>query len=440
MVRPRQQQHSEVDDGVLMQQSDLSRSSHTHGNGGGAGIPLPSAPSVPPAEQLEAFEVLLSFAQRKTGLIPAPLLARHVLSVTSDADWPVQRAAMDALLRRCKFAKQDALEVASRPPGKTLYGLYRTKRAGSSERPYTTLLAGIEPLRASCDCADFVRNSLGICKHVLTVLDDIARRGYRIEPGHIPPAVTERSGQPCLLWHPVRPLTGQGDWLERVRLIADGGDGPVLAKLSKWFRRSDTGALTLHSTYADKPQERLEVVRALQLLAPFNSRRTVGDGWVVEPALRLLLEAERESLERIVGNHLAAPEFRRTLHSLKRKLYPYQSEGVERFLTAGRLLLADDMGLGKTVQAIAVCHALWATGKVQRGLLIVPASLKPQWLREWQLFTDTPIAVVEGGPAQRQAAYRTHGKGFLIANYEQVLRDLEHMYAWRPGLVVLDEA
>ena len=302
------------------------------------------------------------------------------------------------------------------------------------------MLAGIEPLRASCDCADFVRNSLGICKHVLTVLDDIARRGYRIDPGHIPPAATERSGQPCLLWHPVRPLTGQGDWLERVRLVADGGDGPVLAKLSKWFRRSDTGALTLHSTYADKPQERLEVVRALLSLAPLNRRRISGDGWVVEPALRLLLEAERESLERIVGNHLAAPEFRRTLHSLKRKLYPYQSEGVERFLTAGRLLLADDMGLGKTVQAIAVCHALWATGKVQRGLLIVPASLKPQWLREWQLFTDTPIAVVEGGPAQRQAAYRTHGKGFLIANYEQVLRDLEHMYAWRPGLVVLDEA
>jgi superfamily II DNA or RNA helicase len=416
-----------------MQQSDVSRSSHTQGNGDWVGTP-------PPAEQLEPFQVLLSFAQRKTGLIPAPLLVGHVLSVTGEADWPVQRAAMEALLRRCKFAKQDALEVASRPAGKTFYGLYRTRRAGSSERPYTTLLAGIEPLHASCDCADFVRNSLGICKHVLTVLDDIARRGYRIEPGHIPPPAAERSGQPCLLWHPVRPLTGRGDWLERVRLIADGRDGPVLAKLSKWFRRSDAGALALHCTYDDKPRERLEVVRALQSVAPLHRRQISGDGWVVEPALRLLLEAERESLERIVANHETAPEFKRTLHSLKRQLYPYQSEGVERFLTVGRLLLADDMGLGKTVQAIAVCHALWATGKVQRGLLIVPASLKPQWLREWQLFTDTPIAVVEGGPAQRQAAYRAHGKGFLIANYEQVLRDLEHMHAWRPGLIVLDEA
>jgi hypothetical protein len=207
-----------------MQQSDLSRSSHTHGSGGGAGVLQPSAHSVPPAEQLEAFQVLLSLAERKTGRIPAPLLARHVLSVTSEADWPVQLAAMEALLRRCKFAKQDALEVASRPAGKTVYGLYKTKRAGSSERPYATLLATIEPLRASCDCADFVRNSLGICKHVLTVLEDLARRGYRIEPGHAAPAPTQRSGQACLLWHPVRPLTGKGDWLERVHLLADAGD------------------------------------------------------------------------------------------------------------------------------------------------------------------------------------------------------------------------
>ena len=422
-----------------MQQSDLSRLSHAPGNGDRAGLSAASADPVLPVEQQEAFQVLLSLADRKTGRVPASLLARHVLSATSEADWPVQRAAMEALLRRCKFAKQDALEVASRPAGKTVYGLYRTKRAGSSERPYTTLLAGIEPLHASCNCADFVRNSLGICKHVLTVLEDLTRRGYRIDPREAAPMTRERSDQTRMLWHPVRPLTGKGDWLERVRLLPNGCDGPSLAKLSKWFRHSDTG-LILHSAHAERPRERLEVVKALLSLVPPNGRRSKRDGWVVEPALRLLLETEREHLQHILDNHDAAPERRHALHSLKRRLYPYQREGVERFLTAGRLLLADDMGLGKTVQAIAACHALWGTGAVQRGLLIVPASLKPQWLREWQLFTDTPIAVVEGGPAQRQATYRALGKGFLIANYEQVLRDLEHMHAWRPGLVVLDEA
>src|SRR5439155_6357964 len=40
----------------------------------------------------------------------------------------------------------------------------------------------------------------------------------------------------------------------------------------------------------------------------------------------------------------------------------------------------------------------------------------------------------------RRATYRSQQRGFLIANYEQVLRDLDAMHAWRPDIVVLDEA
>ena len=39
------------------------------------------------------------------------------------------------------------------------------------------------------------------------------------------------------------------------------------------------------------------------------------------------------------------------------------------------------MGLGKTTQAIAACHLLFHRGAVRRGLLVVPAPLKQQWLR-----------------------------------------------------------
>jgi hypothetical protein len=128
------------------------------------------------------------------------------------------------------------------------------------------------------------------------------------------------------------------------------------------------------------------------------------------------------------------------LGGLRQRLYPYQQEAVERFLAQGRLLLADDMGLGKTAQAIASAHALFHTGRVRRGLFIVPASLKSQWEREWQLFSDTPIAVVEGPPEERAAAYRRMRRGFLVVNYEQTFRDLEWMQGWKPDLVVLDEA
>ena len=94
------------------------------------------------------------------------------------------------------------------------------------------------------------------------------------------------------------------------------------------------------------------------------------------------------------------------LRTLKQRLYPYQSEAVQKFLAQSRLLLADDMGLGKTAQAIAACHALWASGRVRRGLLVVPAALKPQWLREGQLFTDTPAVLGEGSPEQRRRSFR----------------------------------
>ena len=118
-----------------------------------------------------------------------------------------------------------------------------------------------------------------------------------------------------------------------------------------------------------------------------------------------LLEAERRRLERQLNGELIGSSLDSALASLKRPPYPYQREGIARFLGASRLLLADDMGLGKTIQAIAACHVLWHRGEVERGLLVVPASLKAQWKREWQLFSDCPVAVVDGPPSVREATY-----------------------------------
>jgi hypothetical protein len=347
---------------------------------------------------------------------------------------------MEAVLRRCSVSKQDRLEVSSAPRGATPLGCYTTRRSGSAKRPYTTLLASVDPLRGSCDCADYLRNSLGVCKHLLAIFDRLAADPSRFERGRraAPPFLPQRQ----LLWDPVRPLTGAGDWLERIRLISGSANAGTVepAVVDKWFRRNGVdGGLVLKDTHAADPPRRLELVEALLALADMNGR-LLQKRAAAEPAVRALLHIEAERLCRATQALAAAKGVKRALRSLKRKLYPYQVEGVSRLLAGGRLLLADDMGLGKTAQATAACHALWSAGTVRRGLLIVPASLKPQWLREWQLFTDTPAAIVEGGPVQRRAAYRSQARGFLIANYEQVLRDLEAMHAWRPDIVVLDEA
>ena len=46
--------------------------------------------------------------------VPDEAVARHVLRVTVDGDWPLQRAAMEALVRRAGFGKRERLAVRSK--------------------------------------------------------------------------------------------------------------------------------------------------------------------------------------------------------------------------------------------------------------------------------------------------------------------------------------
>src|SRR5512136_1821616 len=110
-------------------------------------IALPAAAGAP--EDSEAIQTLLSLSHKKTGPIPEGVLVGHALSVSAEADWPVQRAAMEALLRRVAFAEADELRVAARPAGDAVFGFYGTRRVGSDARPYSTLLLGVSPPRGS---------------------------------------------------------------------------------------------------------------------------------------------------------------------------------------------------------------------------------------------------------------------------------------------------
>jgi hypothetical protein len=120
----------------------------------------------------ETYQALIARAHRRTGGVPHESIVRHVLSVTRGGDWPVQRDALDAVLRRCVSTHADEIQIVRRPRGQRL-GLYATRRLGSRARPYRTLLRRIEPLDGSCECADFLRNSLGLCKHLVAVLERV---------------------------------------------------------------------------------------------------------------------------------------------------------------------------------------------------------------------------------------------------------------------------
>ena len=378
-----------------------------------------SQPETIAITESEAYQTLLARARRRTGGVPAERIVRHVLSVTQGGDWPIQRDALEAVLRRCASTHVDEIQIVGRPRSRLL-GLYATRRRGSRARPYRTLLRRIEPLDGSCDCADFLRNSLGLCKHLVAVLEDVVSKRRRVD--------IEREEAPApapLRWDPVRPLTGLGHWLARVRWV----DGVPDRGLRRWLR-STKGRGWTAAIPEGLQQRRTLVDRLLGVLSDGNS----------EPALHALLQQERVRLARQVQTASTRTRLHRALHTLKQSLYPYQRDGVDRFFVRGRLLLADDMGLGKTAQAIAACHALWHAGRVRRGLIVVPAALKPQWLREWQAFTDAPATVVEGTPSQRCAAFEACRRGFLLGNYEQLIRDIDVVREWAPDIVVLDEA
>ena len=403
---------------------------------------MPSTVAEPPLpiEEAEAFETLLARARKRTGKIPPEVLVRHVLAIVPASEWPVRVEALEALFRRLDAAHEDRLRIETRPPDGRMLGLWATRRPGSGARPYRTVLVGIDPIGARCDCPDFLRNSLGLCKHSLTVLEHVHAR-----PRLLQHAVKEQEwgdppGREGLWWDPIRPLTGAGDWM--ARLSWRGKTEPVAARSARaaqalqWFQAAARdGFAILKNAHFDDPKRRLAIVEDLLKVIPPGA-----SGIRHDSAVRALLVRERQRLGLIVDQALAAAEIRQGLRSLKRPLYPYQEEGVRRFLAEGRLLLADDMGLGKTAQAIAASAVLWKSGRVRRGLLITPASLKPQWAREWATFSDLPIEIVDGTPDARQALYASRKEGFLIINYEQLLRDLEIVRGWEPDLVVLDEA
>ena len=371
----------------------------------------------------ELEEILLDAAQNRTGAVPEEKVVERVLAATEGGDYPVRAAALSAVLRRVGFAKRDGLRVAARPRGAVL-GEYATRRKGrGGERPYRTALTGVDPLAGSCDCPDFARNGLGVCKHLLVVAGEVYGKPRRLARAQAEQAPL--AARPRLRWDPVWPLLGPADPLRQVEWT--GRD--LLPRLERWIARDGGGLARVRESYATAPGERLRLVTDL--------RRVAGGS---DPALDAILQHEQERLRGRRADLGLPDKLQPSLRSFRRRLYGFQREGVARFLATGRLLLADDMGLGKTMQAMACAHVLWHARRMRSALIIVPASLKAQWRREWEQATDVPVRVVEGSPDERRSAYEAHKRGVLIVNYEQVLRDLEAMRAVEPELVVLDEA
>jgi SNF2 family DNA or RNA helicase len=70
----------------------------------------------------------------------------------------------------------------------------------------------------------------------------------------------------------------------------------------------------------------------------------------------------------------------------------HQKVAIEKLLANNRFILADDMGLGKTTAAVIAS----IESQAKKVLIICPASLKINWKREIENYSDKRIFIIEG--------------------------------------------
>jgi superfamily II DNA or RNA helicase len=317
--------------------------------------------------------------------------------------------------RRISRGASELFDIRRRSGGRQgLLGEYEV--ASPSSRAYRVTLRALDAAHNGCDCPDFATNLLGTCKHVEAVLHHLRTDA----PRRVKRALAEARATSYL--H----LVFEPDESVGIRLAEAAR--PVERRLSARFFGPD-GRLRGSLPAAWPELERAAMEAGVEIPAE------------VARAGTRVVEAER--LER--RRHVVEAEVRGAgaeQPGLRMKLYPYQVEGVAFLASRGRALLADEMGLGKTAQAIAAMAQLARRGEVRRTLIVCPASLKHQWLREIRQFIglgEEDVAVVAGPREARQAAY-AEAPPVLVTSYELARADERELAEVSPDLVILDEA
>lgn len=118
-------------------------------------------------------------------------------------------------------------------------------------------------------------------------------------------------------------------------------------------------------------------------------------------------------------------------------LYPFQLDGV-KFLEAknGNGLLGDEMGLGKTVQALAW---LKLHPEARPAVIVVPASLKINWVRESEkwLGKDCKVTTLNG---RIPSVSELNGHEIFVINYDILGAWIPVLKEISPKAMIVDEA
>ena len=308
-----------------------------------------------------------------------------------------------ALEDRRKRAQSERFKVIE---GEMLKGLHLLQT--DTGKQYEVTLHDPAAGRGHCSCPDYAGNRLGTCKHLIYLAAFLRRKRdfkSRLAKEKFPffDIYWDSEHDRPRIFHERRSLDGNG--LGKILAAHFDKQG--------FFRK-----------------ERVEDL--MPLLDELKAFKAVRVGSTVFGRLDLLLQ-EKQLAD--LAQSVSHPAIK-----LKTRLYPYQKEGVRFGLFKRAALIGDEMGLGKTLQAIALAISKKEVFGFEKALVVTPASLKEQWKREIERFSDEKADIVEGGPMRRRAIYGGNGSYFKITNYEAVLRDGMLIARFKPDLVILDEA
>src|SRR6266403_3097718 len=323
-------------------------------------------------------------------------------------------------LRRWR-GRTEILSVKALEPDHPYFGTFCAQSASGGS--YEVEIRSLNELINSCGCIDYRVNGLGTCKHIEGTIAAMSRgraKSFRAAGATGSPRVEvfldrRASAVPAVRWpaeSPGRTFKSIREWLAPY-LAADGT-----------LTRDPDEIERLIAAWDRAPGRIRTMVRVSRYFTPWLDR----------------LRRERQRVEARAAFEAELEAGRETLDIVKHPLLPYQREGVLRLAFGERALLADEMGLGKTIQGIAACILLAKLKRIERVLVVCPASLKAEWEEQIARFCDRSTRLVFGQRTQRHAAYRDPAF-FTIVNYEQVLGDAEEINSTlKPDIIVLDEA
>ncbi|GAA0133900.1 SNF2-related protein [Paenibacillus sp. YSY-4.3] len=161
-----------------------------------------------------------------------------------------------------------------------------------------------------------------------------------------------------------------------------------------------------------------------------NNRLNKGGPWDDWKLFNLAMEAENASLVSSFEEILSLSH----IHGVEPLAHQTETARKVLFEMRGRAILADEVGLGKTIEAGLILKEYMIRGLVRKVLILVPASLVLQWVRE----LNQKFAI----PAVAQKKQYSWDNDIVVASMDTAKRDphKEILLNNEYDMVIVDEA